>query len=142
MILAPTHASVPSCFALGMRHEDHHTPGGVHPPAKHQALYDYLPSSVESEARLSVSALRNKRIPKRLSITMNAVDARDTRQPRVLGVYQLVRATSRGKPVWQHTCEDLLIAFAKIDDEDGWIIAQATCFGIDERCCARLQHHR
>jgi hypothetical protein len=94
---------------FGMSHDDHHDVGGSSPPAKHSALYDYLPrtqlsaDAVEAEslrdaARAKQRARQWKQIPPKLVIEAPPVAVGGTAAPlralsHALGVYQLVHPT-------------------------------------------------
>lgn len=56
------------------------------------------------------------------------------------GVYAIVPGRlQNGLPVYKHTTADLCLTSAKVEDEDGWVIAQWTTLGTKEHRCMRAR---
>ena len=144
----------------GITWDDHHDANGASPPAKHKALYDFLPRlkfQVKDDDDMraeSVQMIReakreaaNKQIPKSIVVEMSHSDdplSTQRLQARVMGVYNLIRASvEKAKPpapVWKHAREDLVLLQGDVDGEKGWIIALSTSLHNDSKpkVCARV----
>ena len=112
----------------GLTYEDHHfkTAEGSYersPPSKLKSMYDYLPSDPVTSS--------SKHVPKKLVIKGDSPETQTNDlngQARCLGVYDQIPREANGHPMWKHVDEDLVIAAGRVDDEDGWVVAQYTTF--------------
>ena len=76
--------------------------------------------------------------PNKLSIQadINSLKA----QTHCCGVYTLMpKHQINSKPVWKHTCEDLVICSGSFNGEDGWLVSRFTTSGSSrQQVCMRV----
>ncbi|KOO24082.1 hypothetical protein Ctob_003274 [Chrysochromulina tobinii] len=125
---------------LGLVYDDHHykTDGRYErsPPSKLKAMYDYLPTEMV--------ATSSKHIPMKICLVGENPESNCATlksQVQCLGVYAKVpNRETNGYPMWKHVDADLCIACAKIDGNDGWVVAQYTTWHDDrQHKCMQLE---
>ena len=125
---------------LGLVYDDHHykTDGRYErsPPSKLKAMYDYLPTEMV--------ATSTKHIPMKICLVGENPESNCATlksQVQCLGVYAKVpNRETNGYPMWKHVDADLCIACAKIDGNDGWVVAQYTTWHDDrQHKCMQLE---